>query len=127
MSHLIKYLLVGVLTNSLDFAILYLLVDYGKVNYIFASNFSFIATAALAYILHRIYTFKSKDTHVLKQFAEYITVTLIGLVLNMSIMYLCVETLNIWYITAKAIALVAYILFSFIANKYITFNATANN
>ena len=74
----LKFGLVGIANTALDFAILFLLVNFGldriPANYI-STGISFI----FSFFVNRSFTFKSKNGNVKKQFALFLVITMFGL------------------------------------------------
>lgn len=74
----LKFGLVGIANTALDFAILFLLVNFGldriPANYI-STGISFI----FSFFVNRSFTFKSKSGNVKKQFALFLVITMFGL------------------------------------------------
>ncbi len=124
-----KYGVVGVLGTLIDVGILYLLVEVSGINpetnglfYIFAT-ISFVLAVINNFALNRIWTFSNRERNIKKQFAKFFIISLVGLALTQSLLFIFVSQLSIWYIAAKLLTSIIVLLWNFTANKYWTFRA----
>lgn len=84
-----------------------------------ASVIGFVISFVISFYLNSKWTFSAKrDVHTL---FKYLTVTLSGFFLNISIIYLFNSILNIWYIYAQAIVIVVVPVHNFILSKFWAF------
>ena len=117
----LKFCVVGVIGTAIDFGLLYLLVEFGHVYYLLAATISFIAAVINNYLLNKIWTFQDKNRNFFKQFVQFLIVSLVGLGLNLLLLYLLVQYAHLWYILAKVLATGVVLIWNFIANKFWTF------
>lgn len=88
---IIKFLKFGIVGASgmvVDFGVLILLRDLVGLPDLWANTISFTAAATSNYFLNRIWTFRSKDKEVGKEYAKFLIVSIIGLGINNGVLYL---------------------------------------
>lgn len=116
-----KYCLVGVSGTLIDLAALYALVEYAKFPVIPATVISFLLAVTNNFIWNKVWTFKSKSKNIRKLYIKFFIVSVFGLGLTVSSMYLLVNLAGIWYMFAKAITSGIVLIWNFLANKFWTF------
>jgi len=117
----LKFCLVGILGTIIDIGILYILVEFAHFNYLLAASLSFVLAVINNYLFNKYWTFKNTKTRHLKQFSLFLLISLVGLAINLGILYLLVDLAQIWYIFAKIIAILIVTIWNFIMNKFVTF------
>lgn len=118
----IKFAVVGFSGMVIDFAVTWLFKEKLKVNKYIANSVGFVTAATNNYILNRVWTFKSHDENISREFFSFFTVSVIGLLLNNLIIYLLTEKLNVRFYFAKLIAIGVTVVWNFFANYLVTFN-----
>ncbi|MFZ5909797.1 MAG: GtrA family protein [Chloroflexota bacterium] len=124
----IRFLLVGALGTFLDFGLLSALKAIGLPTLI-ANSLSFSAGVANNFTWNRLWTFAdAKQSDWRRQLAQFLLVSLIGLVLNNSIVLLFEAPLGqvlgqpeYGYLPAKVIATGVVVFWNYFANRYWTF------
>jgi putative flippase GtrA len=116
----IKFIVVGFSGMIVDFSITILLKEIFKVHRYIANSAGFIAAASSNYLLNRIWTFESKNSHILTEYGTFILISAIGLVINNFFLWLLEKKLNFYL--AKFVAIVITSLWNFTANYYLNFN-----
>ncbi len=116
-----KFCVVGSIGTAVDFGLLYLLVEFGHLFYLLAATISFIAAVVNNYILNKIWTFRDHSKQLFRQFGRFLIISLVGLGLNVLLLYLLVEFGHLWYILAKVLATGVVLIWNFFANKFWTF------
>jgi len=117
----LKFCVVGTIGTAIDFGLLYLLVESAHIWYLLAATISFIVAVINNYIFNKFWTFEDRDKDFLRQFGQFLVVSIIGLGLNVLILYVLVEFAGMWYILAKVLATGVVLIWNFFANKYWTF------
>jgi len=118
-----KFCTIGVIGTGIDFGILNLGVLILSWNVYAAATISFILAATNNFFLNKYWTFtdKSKGSRFIGQYAQYLAVSVGGLLLNLGIMFVLIEQLDLWYNWAKVFATGLVIMWNFSLNKYWTF------
>lgn len=126
---LVKFLKFGVVGFSgmiVDYGFLYLFKEVVGVPALWANVISFTLAATSNYILNRIWTFRSHDKQVGKEFAKFFIVSLIGLGISTLTLYLLLlwrpEWEETWqFYLLKFVAIVITTLWNFFGNLLFTF------
>jgi putative flippase GtrA len=118
----IGYSLASVAALATDVAILVTLVEMLHWNYLVAATASFVAGAALAYFLVTRFVFKYRRFRDKRlEFAIFVAIGLIGLVVNGTTIYALVEYAAAPYLAAKLAAASLTFCTNFIARRWLLF------
>ncbi|MDZ7798481.1 MAG: GtrA family protein [Patescibacteria group bacterium] len=123
-SQLIKFGIVGFIGTAIDVGFLNLLHQVFEVMVYLAATISFILAVINNFVLNKYWTFKDKKAYLAKshvQFFQFIFVSVIGLLINLGLMYLLIEYFGFWYNWAKLGAIIVVLFWNFFANKFWTF------
>jgi len=125
----IKFSVVGTIGMIIDVGILNLLIYFFSVNIYISATISFILAVISNFILNRIWTFNNikTDKKPFYQFIQFVMVSVIGLGINLLIMYVFIEWAGLWYNWAKIIAIIIVLLWNYFINKIWTFKGTVIN
>ena len=111
---------VGAIGTLGHYTVLIVLVQFWKVDPVFASSFGFVVGAVTNYILNYHFTFQSDRKHA-EALTRFLIVATIGAVINGAIMYVGVERTNINYLIIQIFATGIVVLWNFVVNKLWTF------
>jgi len=117
----IKYSIVGTSGAIVDLTALYLLVELAGINVYVAAVFSFILAVINNFLLNKFWTFNDKNPNYSKQFIKFLSVSIFGLMLTLSFMYLFIDVVGIWYMLAKAITTLIVLFWNYTLNRFWTF------
>lgn len=84
----VKFGVVGASGMVVDFAVLFLLRDVVGLHDLVANTISFTAAASSNYFLNRIWTFRSHDEKVVAEYAKFLLVSTVGLIINNGVLLL---------------------------------------
>lgn len=114
------FAMVGVIGTVAHYLLLFLLVEFGKINAVTASGYGALLGMAVNYWLNYGITFNSDLSHrvALPKFA---TIALIGFTLNILLMALLVRQLGIYYLLAQVLVTAVVLVWNFIGNRLWTF------
>ena len=121
---LFRYLFFGGTVTVINIILLYMFVEFLKMNYTIANIISMIICITITYILSKKYIFTKKvSIGVKKEFISYIIIAIIAICVDTTILNLLTKQLSIYYIFSKMIATVVstgtnYILKKFVYEKY---------
>jgi putative flippase GtrA len=121
---LLKFLKFGIVGFSgvfVDFGVTYVCKEWIKIQKYVANSIGFIAAASSNYILNRIWTFKSQNPDVAKEYTEFFVISLVGLGLVNLIVWLLHGKLKWNFYLSKLFAIGVVTIWNFLANYYITF------
>ncbi len=115
------YILFAGIATVVDFGLLYTLTELAGIHYFVSAMCSYTAGMVTNYSLNKKRTFNNKSKRIKTQFSLFVSVALVGLVINQGIIYILVESAHLWYIYAKFIAMWIVVIWSYIGHKKITF------
>jgi putative flippase GtrA len=120
---LVRYFVAGVIGAGTQIGSLFIFTDIFKIWYLYSSILSFVVAIVISFTLQKFWTFKDNSTKKIHyQFAKYILVASLGLVLNTILMFILVDFISIWYIFAQIIAGAIIAVINFIMYKFFIFN-----
>ena len=122
LSKFIKFGLVGFSGVFVDFSITWLLKERFRVQQYASNAAGFMTAASTNYVLNRIWTFQSTNPNVAFEYGEFILISIIGLAINTTILWLLVSRLKLNFYVSKIIAIAIVTLWNFAANLAFTFN-----
>ncbi len=117
----VKFGIVGASSTIIDWGIYLLLTRIFGLFYLMAKILSFGVAVLNSYIWNRRWTFRSNDPRKLKQFIKFLTISMVGLVLNSTIMFIAVSKIKLHDIYGLVLATAIVLIWNFLANKYYTF------
>ncbi|MBM2820660.1 MAG: hypothetical protein HW405_420 [Candidatus Berkelbacteria bacterium] len=117
----VKFALVGVSSTAIDWGIYLILTRFIGVYYLMAKVLSFAISMINSYIWNRRWTFKSNDPAKLREFIKFLTIALVGVVLNTFIMYMIVDLVHLGDLYGLVFASAIVMFWNFLANKFYTF------
>lgn len=119
---LVKFAIVGTIGLIIDFSLTWLLRDVLFVNGYFASGFGFVVAASSNYYINSKWTFRMNSNAPARQFAQFLVISIIGLGLNILLLYFF-QGFNISFYISKALAIGFVFIWNFAANSLITFRS----
>lgn len=121
LSQLLKFGIVGCSGMIIDFGATYLCKEILKINKFLSNGIGFILAATSNYFINRIWTFNSQTEDIGIQYAQFMTVSVIGLGINSLVLYLLNEKLKWNFYFSKVIAIAITTIWNFFANLLFTF------
>ena len=118
---LIKFCVVGGSGVAVDFSVTYLFKEVMRINKYIANSLGFITAATSNYLLNRLWTFRSDDPQILRQYLLFLAIAMVGLLLNNGIIYLLHGRRQINFYVAKLLAIGVVTLWNFFMNYYFNF------
>nr|WP_314866778.1 GtrA family protein [uncultured Flavobacterium sp.] len=117
-----RFGVVGAFGLCIDFCVTWVLKEKVRVNKYQSNAIGFVVAATNNYFLNKYFTFQNTDSDLVIQFASFFGIALVGLGLNLIILY-CLQTYtkSNFYIS-KIIATAIVFLWNFTANSWFTFN-----
>lgn len=113
-----KFIIVGGTATVIDFVVLFILKEFIGLNEIVANTISFTVSVIYNYIASVKWVFDvDQDKNKSKQFITFIIFSIIGLLINNLILWICIDKLSIYYLIGKAIATGIVMVFNFITRK----------
>lgn len=118
----IKFGIVGFSGLFVDFGITYFCKEKLKIEKFLSNSIGFCCAATSNYFLNRIWTFNSTNPQVMLEFGEFFLIALIGLGINLLILWILTTKYSKNFYLSKLFAVVVVTLWNFGANMMFTFN-----
>ncbi len=113
-----KFAIVGVTATVIDFAFLYVFKEFFHLPVILSNTLSFCISVIYNYIASVKWVFDvNSEKNKKSQFVEFILFSIVGLLLNDLIMWICIDKFSVYYLLSKIIATVIVMVFNFITRK----------
>jgi len=120
-TRLFKYSIVGVSGTTIDIVTLFILVEFLSISVILGSVFAFLIAATNNFFLNKAWTFSNKNRNYQHQYVKFMMVSVVGLSITISLMWLFNSFLGIWYILAKLITSACVLIWNYLGNRCWTF------
>lgn len=114
-----RFAFVGGVATTIQYLILFVLVQWAKTNPVLASSLGFLVSAFANYVLNYHFTFRSKTQHGSALF-KFMAIAGMGLVLNSTIMHVLTSA-GFYYLVAQLVATICVLFWSFAGNSLWTF------
>ena len=118
----LKFIVVGFSGLIIDFSVTFLCKEKFLLNKYVSNSIGFTIAASSNYIFNRIWTFSSNHPEVLIEFSTFLSISIIGLIINNSILWVVINQFKINFYISKLIAIIITTLWNFFGNFYITFS-----
>ena len=119
---LFKFIAVGFSGLIIDFGITFLCKEKILLNKYISNSIGFAIAASSNYFFNRIWTFNSSNPNITIEFSSFLLVSIIGLLINNSILWLIHNKMGINFYLAKFGAILITTLWNFFANYFFTFS-----
>ncbi len=117
----VKFSIVGLSNTLLDVGVFQLLTMYTPIYYVIANLISFSFGVLNSYLWNRIWTFKSPNKKISKEFTRFVIISMVGLVLNTLFLSIFIEIFNYPSLTGKILATVLVLIWNFCMSKFWAF------
>ena len=119
-----KWLVSGGIGFATDVLILFLLVEAFALHYLAAATISFVGGVTANYTFSRCFIFSKTKESVLSSFRRFLLVSLFGLLINVSLMWVLVEWAGIHYVVARLLIAGTVGVSSYFIHHFFTFKLT---
>ena len=117
----LRFGIVGFIGFVIDFGLTYLFKEKLKLNKFVANAIGFSVAAVNNYILNRVWTFRSQNPNVGREFFMFILISLVGLAINTLVIWFFVKKCKFNFYFSKLIAVGVVMIWNFILNLLFTF------
>jgi len=118
-----RYFVVGGVAFAVDFALLYLLTEFGHIHYLFSASVAFMVGIAVNYTLSVTWVFDHRSVNNrMHEFAIFATIGILGLAFNAALMWFFTELVGFYYLVSKMVAAALIFLFNFGTRKALLFS-----
>ena len=113
-----KFGVVGAIAFVIDYGLLALLTEVFAINYLLSATVSFTVSVVFNYVASMRYVFSHKDgMSRRREFAIFVTLSVIGLGINNACMWAGVEVLGVHYLITKIGATFIVMVWNFVTRK----------
>ena len=117
-NQIIKFGIVGGSAFVIDYGFMILFTEVFGINYLISSGISFTISVIYNYVLSVKWVFDvKKDDDRKHDFIVFIILSILGLLINQLIMWICVDKLDIFYMLSKIVATAVVMVYNFITRK----------
>lgn len=119
-----KFLKFGVVGGSgvlIDFFFTWLCKEQLKIHKYLSNAIGFTLAASSNWVLNRIWTFHSHNPEIVREYADFLIISLIGLGINSLVLWLITDKLKVNFYVAKLGAIAVTTIWNFFANYLYTF------
>lgn len=117
----IKYSIVGIFVTGVDFAIFSMSLYIFSIPPVPSKVAAFLGAMTVSYGFNRVWTFRSRESLVRRQFPRFLAVSTIGLTLSALFIHLLVVRMSVHPLISNGITSAIVLTWNFLANKYWTF------
>lgn len=118
----IRYVSVGGVVYTISLVSLYAYTEVAGIYYLLSSVFAFLTAFVASFFLQRAWTFQKTTSERISYHAlQYLSLQLVNLCANTTLMYVFVEYFNLWYLMAQAIISLGLAGFTYVVAKWYIF------
>ncbi len=120
---LVRYAISGSMSASVNLLLFFLLFNISHVYYILSSIIAFVAAFLISLVLQKFWTFKDHSMDKFHhQVGRYLLTSLCGLVIDISILYICVEYFGMYAFLGQITAGLLTACCTFFMSRNFVFN-----
>jgi len=117
----IKFSIVGLSNTLIDIGIFQALIAYTPIYYVVANIISFLFGVLNSYIWNRVWTFKSPNKKIGKEFTRFVIISMVGLALNTLFLVVFMEVFDFPSFLGKVLATILVLIWNFFMSKFWAF------
>ncbi len=118
---IVRFALVGLAGAAIDFGSTFLCKEVLKINKFISNAIGFTLAATFCFFLNKYWTYQSQTPLAWTEYLMFIAVSLVGLGINTSVVYLLNEKAKMNFYLSKCFAIAMASVWNFVANLLITF------
>jgi putative flippase GtrA len=119
---IVGFFLIGIISSLIDIGLLVFFCSYLGIWYLPAAAVSYCCGTVVSYLLNKYLNFHDHDRHILTQFTTFAAISVSCLLVNLCVIWLCVEVFSLNYITGKIIATFCAFFWNYHGQKRFTFH-----
>ena len=116
-SQFLKYILIGNISNIIDFSCLYILTEFADFHYTISFAISFVLGSFTNYIIGILWIFGRSRHCVYNEFLFVFIISIVGLIFGELIIFLLVEYAKLHYLISKFVSAVIVMFWNFYGRK----------
>ncbi len=114
------YLIVGAIATITEWVLFYLL-DKCRIHYAIATTAAYILSTLVNWYMGRVLVFKENRKSVIKEILGVYTASVVGLLLNLAIMWVAVDLFDMGEMLSKIIATAIVFFYNFLVRKLLIY------
>lgn len=113
-----KFGIVGAISFVIDYSLLFLLTEFGGIDYLISGAISFTVSVIFNYAASMKFVFQGVEgMSKKKEFIIFVVLSVLGLGLNQLIMWIGVDKIGIYYMITKIFATAIVMVYNFVTRK----------
>lgn len=117
----VGFFVIGIVSSLLDIGLLVFFCSYLGMWYLPAAALSYCCGIVCSYTLNKELNFHDHDRHVIAQFTTFAVISVSCLLVNLCVIWVCVEMFALNYLTGKIIATFCAFFWNYHGQKRFTF------
>lgn len=117
LAEIIRFIINGGISFLVDYGALYFLTEFLGVYYLLSSAISFSASVTVNYFICVFWVFEGAKNTSYKSKVIFVSSSVGGLLLNQLIMWVFVDKIGIYYMTAKILSTIIVMFWNFIMKR----------
>lgn len=118
----VRYGFVAIAAFVVDFGLLFVFTRYMHIFYLLSATLSFSISLVLNYALSILWVFSKSTYRRHVEILLFIVIGIVGLGLNILIIWACTRFLGLFYLLSKLIAVAIVFFWSFVARRFLLFH-----
>lgn len=118
----VKFCIVGTISLFVNMLAYAILTRFAHLYYLVADISAYTIALIGSYAMNKTFTFKNKQKKIAAQFTKYAGVYLIGMVLSASLLYVFVNNLGLYDLSAKILIIGIITIWNFFGSKFLIFD-----
>jgi len=121
---MIKFYIVGCIGVFVNLGMLYTMTNFLGLWYFYSAIFGIFASVTTNFFGNKFWTFKIKDKKIKQFIIKYINfwiASIIGIIIQLTLIYILVQYFNIWYLISAFIAIIIASFSNFLFSKFWVF------
>lgn len=115
------YLIVGAIATLIEWAVFYLLNAKLDCHYVIATIIAYIVSTFGNWAAGRILVFKKPEYSVVKEIVNIYIASIVGLLLNIIIMFVLIEFISLPDMSAKIVATILVFIYNYLVRKKVIY------
>ena len=118
---IIGFFLIGIISSLVDIGLLVYFCSFLGMWYLSAAAISYCCGTVCSYVLNKYLNFHDRDRHILSQFTTFAAISISCLMVNLFVIWVCVEEFSLNYLAGKIIATLCAFFWNYYGQKRFTF------
>lgn len=116
----IKFTIIGALGIFVNLSLLYILTDIVGIFYMLSGILAIFMSLTINFILNDTFSFKKKSSSIPIRFVKYVSITSIGVIINLATLYILTQYMGIFYVLSSFIGILVAYAWNLMINRRVT-------